>query len=220
VDPRSPAYFILLACLLSVAAAFPVQNASENNKASIWFEREFNSYFNSSADDGRPPSIMGVSINPSSVRIGSPRSEINAYVHDDGGIDMVYADIGSRMNLMLDLDQNGRYTGYCGSNLAPGRYSVTIVAIDKAGNAAKDESATFAISDPYDLNGNGIEDSLEDQGNKAQKVIVLHEGNISDKALASNEFRILPVSALTVPSDNLEKIAAHKESRPFTRTRS
>ncbi len=207
MNPRHLAYFILLAALLSAASGFPAHNASENNKASIWFLKEYSSFFNSSADDGRPPSIMGVSISPSSLKMGSPRSEINAYVNDGGGVEMVYADIGSRMHLMLDLDRNGRYTGYCGSNLPPGTYNVTIIAIDKAGNAAKDESAKFTITNPSDLNANGIEDSLEDQGGKAQKVIVLHEGNMSDDALASSEFKILPVSALTVPSDSLERIA-------------
>lgn len=42
-----------------------------------------------------------------------PRSEINAFVHDSSGVEMVYADVGNRMNLMLDLDRDGRYTGYC-----------------------------------------------------------------------------------------------------------
>jgi len=207
VNSRSFAYFILLAALLSNAVAFPMQNALENNKASIWFEKEYNSYFKPNADDGMPPVIYGVSVSPSALKMGAPRSEINAFVHDSGSIDMVYADIGSRMNLMLDLDQDGRYTGYCGSNLAPGAYRVTIVAIDKSGNAAKDESATLTIRDPNDLNGNGIEDSLEKQGGKDLKVIVLHDGNLSNVASTEDRFHILPGSALTVSGDKLEKIA-------------
>jgi serine protease AprX len=208
VNSSSVVYFILLAGLLSCAAAFPMQNALENNKASIWFEREYESYFKPSADDGLPPVIYGVSVSPSSLKVGAPRSEINAFVHDAGSIDMVYADIGNRMNLMLDLNQDHRYTGYCGSNLPPGAYKVTIVAIDKAGNAAKDESATLTIRNPNDLNSNGIEDSLEKQGGKDLKVIVLHDGNLSNVAPAIDHFHILPGSALTVSGDKLEKIAS------------
>jgi serine protease AprX len=207
VNSRSFAYFILLAGLLSCAAAFPVQNALDNNKASIWFEKAYDSYFKPNADDGMPPVIYGVSVSPSALKMGAPRSEINAFVHDAGSIEMVYADIGSRMNLMLDLNQDGRYTGYCGSNLPSGAYKVTIVAIDKSGNAAKDESATLTIRDPNDLNSNGIEDSLEKQGAKDLKVIVLHDGNLSNVAPSEDRFHILPGSALTVSGDKLEKIA-------------
>ena len=184
-----------------------MQNALDNNKASIWFEKEYDSYFKPNADDGMPPVIYGVSVSPSALKIGAPRSEINAFVHDAGSIEMVYADIGNRMNLMLDLNQDGRYTGYCGSNLPPATYKVTIVAIDKSGNAAKDESATLTIRSPNDLNSNGIEDSLEKQGGKDLKVIVLHDENMSDVAPSEDRFHILPVSALTVSGDKLEKIA-------------
>lgn len=207
MNSSSFAYFILLAGLLSCAAAFPMQNGLDNNKASIWFEKEYNSYFKPNVDDGMPPVIYGVSISPSALKIGAPRSEINAFVHDAGSIEMVFADIGNRMNLMLDLNQDGRYTGYCGSNLPPGLYKVTIVAIDKSGNAAKDESATLTIRDPNDINSNGIEDSLEKQGGKEVKVIILHDGNLSDVASSEDRFHILPGSALTVSGDKLEKIA-------------
>jgi serine protease AprX len=207
VTSRSFAYFILSACLISCAAAFPMQSALDNNKASIWFMKEYESYFKPNADDGMPPVIYGVSISPPSLKVGAPRSEINAFVHDAGGIEMVYADIGNRMNLMLDLDRNGRYTGYCGSNLQPGKYGVSIVAIDKSGNAAKDESASLIIRDPNDLNSNGIEDSLEKQGGKDLKVIVLHDGNLSGVAPSEDRLHILPGSALTVSGDQLEKIA-------------
>ncbi|MDD4093010.1 MAG: S8 family peptidase [Methanothrix sp.] len=209
MNSRLSTYFILLAGLISYAAAFPVQNALDNNKASIWFEKEYNSYFKSNEDDSTPPVIYGVSVSPSSLKIGAPRSEINAFVHDTGIIEMVYADIGNRMNLMLDLNHDGRYTGYCGSNLAAATYNVTIVAIDKSGNAAKDESTTLTIRDPHDLNSNGIEDSLEKLGDQDLKVIVLHDGNLSGVAAScpSESFRVLPGSALTVSGDNLEKIA-------------
>lgn len=207
VNSSSFAYFFLLAGLLSCAAAFPLQSALDNNKASIWFEKEYDSYFKPIADDGMPPVIYGVSISPSALKMGDPRSEINAFVHDAGSIEMVYADIGNRMNLMLDLNQDGRYTGYCGSNLPPGTYKVTIVAIDKSGNASKDESGTLTIRSPNDLNSNGIEDCLEKQGEKDLKVIVLHEGNLSDVASSEDRLHILPGSALTVSGDKLENIA-------------
>ena len=208
MNSRPILHLILLAALLSLAAGFPAQDALQKNKASIWFEKEYRRYFNSSEYDSLPPTIMGVSISPSSLKTGSPRAEINAYVHDDTGIETVYAEVGNRMNLMLDLDRDGRFTGYCGSNLPPATYKVTIVAVDQAGKAAKDESKSLTIRDPYDLNGNGIEDSLEEQGDEEQRVIVLHEGNASGPDSASNEFRLLPVSALTVPSDKLENIAS------------
>ncbi len=207
MNSSSIVYFILLAGLLSCAAAFPMQNALDNNKASIWFEKEYESYFKPNEDDGMPPVIYGVSVSPSALKVGAPRSEINAFVHDAGSIDMVYADVGNRMNLMLDLNHDSRYTGYCGSNLLPGIHKVTIVAIDKAGNAAKDESATLTIRDPNDLNSNGIEDSLERQGGKDLKVIVLHDVNLSNLAPTEDRFHILPGSALTVSGDKLEKIA-------------
>lgn len=207
MNSRSFAYFILLAGLISCAACFPMQNASENNKASIWFAKQYNSYFNANADDGRPPVIYGVSVSPSVLKTGDPRCEINAFVHDGSGVEAVYAEVGNRMNLMLDLDRDGRYTGYCGSNLPPGKYSVTIVAKDKTGNASKDESATLTIRDPNDLNGNKIEDSLERQGSQNVRVIVLHEGNQSDHENASNQLHILPASTMTVSADRLENIA-------------
>jgi serine protease AprX len=125
---------------------------------------------------------------------------------------MVYADIGNRMNLMIDLDRDGTFTGYCGSNMPAGTYNVTIIAVDKFGNAAKDESKKITIRDPRDLNGNGIEDSLEEQKAKDLKVIVLHEddlkGNLTGVGSSlEKRFKVLPGSAMTVSSDNLEKIA-------------
>ena len=61
--------------------------------------------------------------------------------------------------------------------------------------------------DPNDLDSDGIEDSLEKQGGKDLKVIVLHDGNLSDVAPGEDRFHILPWSAVTVPGDKLEKIA-------------
>lgn len=205
-------YFILLLCLVSYATAFPVQNALENNKATAWFQKEYENYFRPSLDDGTPPVIYGVNVRPSSMKAGDPRGEINALVHDPSGLDMVYAEIGNRMNLMLDLDRDGTYTGYCGSNMPAGTYNVTIIAIDKFGNAARDESKKITVRDPRDLNGNGIEDSLEEQKSKDLKVIVIHKDDLKENltGVASSpgkRFKVLPGSAMTVSSDNLEQIA-------------
>ncbi len=204
-------HLILLAALISSAAALAPANPLDN-KATIWFQKEYNNYFKPNMNDSSPPVIYGVSVSPSALKIGDPRSEIDAFVYDSAGLEMVYADVASRMNLMLDLDQDHRFTGYCGSNLPPGTYKVTVIAIDKAGNAAKDESGKITIRDPYDLNGNGVEDSLEKQGTKDVRVIVLHDGNLSGSAPAKKEekFKILPGSAMTISGDSLEKLAKMK----------
>ena len=205
-------HLVLLLALVSYASAFPVQNALENNKATAWFQKEYDNYFRPNLDDSTPPVIYGVSVRPPVLKTGDPRSEIRARVHDPSGLGMVYAEIGNRMNLMLDLDRDGTYTGYCGSNLPAGTYNVTIIAIDRFGNAAKDESKKITIRDPRDLNGNGIEDSLEGQKARDLKVIVLHEeklkGNLTGiSTTREKSFNVLPGSAMTVPSDRLEEIA-------------
>lgn len=202
---------LLLACLIGSAVALPFEDLSQN-KATLWFQKEYGSYLKPKASDKTPPVIYGVSVSPSVLKSGDPRSEINAFVYDTNGIEMVYADIGNRMNLMLDLDQDQRFTGYCGSNLPPGTYNVTIVAIDKSGNAARDESRRITLRDPRDLDGDGIEDSLKGQGAKDQRVIVLHDGNLSNVPAARGEesFKILPVSAMTIPGDKLTNVAKIK----------
>jgi serine protease AprX len=116
---------------------------------------------------------------------------------------------------MLDLDLDRRFTGYCGSNLPAGTYRVTIVAIDKAGNAARDESGQITILDPKDLNGNRIEDSLEKQGSEEQKVIILHDGNVS--GLNADRFKILPGTAMKLPCDKLNEISKIKGVRGIYR---
>jgi serine protease AprX len=199
---------ILLAIFLS-SAAFASSGLPEN-KATRWFQQEFPSLMNPSQGDTTVPMIYGVSVSPAVLKCGDPRSEINAFIHDPAGIEMAYADIGNRMNLMLDLDLDNRFTGYCGSNLPAGTYKITIVAIDKAGNAARDESSQITILDPRDLNGNHIEDSLEkqSQGNEEQKVIILHDGNVS--GLAADRFKILPGTAMKLPGDKLSEISKIK----------
>ncbi len=194
---------IILACILSAAAL--AQSSLPDNKATRWFQQEFPSLINPSIGDKTPPMIYGVNVAPSVLKCGDPRSEISAFIHDPAGIEMAYADIGNRMNLMLDLDLDKRFTGYCGSNLPAGTYRVTIIAIDRAGNAARDESGQITILDPRDLNRNRIEDSLEKQGKEEQKVIVLHDGNVS--GLNADMFKILPGSAMKLSSDKLSEIS-------------
>lgn len=204
-------HFLLLACLISSAAAEPGMDLS-SNKATIWFQKEYGDYLKPKLADKTPPVIYGVSVSPSALKSGDPRSEIDAFVYDPDGIEMVYADIGNRMNLMLDLDLDHRYTGYCGSNLPPGTYKATIVAIDKSGNAAKDESKTITIRDPRDLDGDGIEDSLEKQGAKDLRVIVLHDGDLGrvPAARGQKSFKVLPGSSMTVSGDDLKNVAKIK----------
>ncbi len=199
---------ILLASLLS-SAAFASPGLPDN-KATRWFQQEFPSLMNPSIGDTTAPMIYGVSVAPAMLKCGDPRSEINAFIHDPAGIEMAYADIGNRMNLMLDLDLDKKFTGYCGSNLPAGTYKVTIVAIDKAGNAARDESGQITILDPRDLNGNRIEDSLEKQGKgkEEQKVIILHDGNVS--GLAADRFKILPGTAMKLSGDKLSEVSKIK----------
>jgi serine protease AprX len=197
---------ILLASILS-SAAFAASGLPEN-KATRWFQQELPSLISPSIGDSTAPRIYGIHVAPSVLKCGDPRSEINAFIYDPAGIEMAYADIGNRMNLMLDLDLDKRFTGYCGSNLPAGTYKVTIVAIDKAGNAARDESGQITILDPRDLNGNRIEDSLEKQGKEEQKVIILHDGNVS--GLAADRLKILPGSAMLLPCDKLSEISKIK----------
>ena len=211
MNSRAIPYLFLMACLVSFAVAASDISDISHNKASVWFAKEYSNYFKPAANDNTSPAIYGVSVSPSVLKVGDPRAEIDAFVHDDSGLEMVYADVGNRMNLMLDLDLDQRYTGYCGSNLQPGTYNVTVVAIDKSGNAARNELGRITILNPKDLNGNSIEDSLEKKGSGDQRVIVLHDGNASGLDTSRTQrFKILPASAMIIPGDQLEKVAAQK----------
>ena len=199
----SPAFIFLLAgCLASIAA--DPSSAQPLDRATSWFQKEYSTFFKSVENDQTAPIIHSVSVIPSVFKTGDPRSEIDALVMDPGGIEIVYAEVGNRMNLMLDLNRDNRYTGYCGSNLPPGTYRVTIVAIDKAGNAARDENKSIEILNPKDLNSNRIEDSLEKQKGKDFRVIVLHDRNLN---LTSDEFKILPGSPMTLSQEKLQEIS-------------
>ncbi len=208
LNSRSLLYFLILACIISSAAQATPGLQDNDNKATRWFQKELPALIKPGQGDTTPPAIYGVNIAPTVLKRGDPRSEINAFVYDPAGIEMVYADIGNRMNLMLDLDMDRRFTGYCGSNLPPGTYKVTIVAIDKAGNAARDSSGQITVLDPGDLNCNHIEDSLEKQDNAEEKVIVLHDGNLSGLGpISGDRFKILPGSAMKLPGNKLDEIS-------------
>ncbi|MDD1752126.1 MAG: S8 family serine peptidase [Methanotrichaceae archaeon] len=183
------------------------------NEATKWFFKEYGSYLKTNQDDKTIPTIYDVRVSPSILKSGEPRSEINAFVSDPGGIELVYAEIGNRMNLMLDLNRDNRYTGYCNSNLPPGKYRVSLVAIDKAGNAAQADDANLTILDPNDLNANGIEDSLEKLGSRDLKVIVLHDGNLGNLGkigIRQDSFKILPGYSMTLPGDKLSELSKLK----------
>jgi serine protease AprX len=215
--------FLLLVCLVSGAALL---SDGQEDKALQWFHSESGSLLRPSPNetqmptifgipvvpsnlfkplnDATPPTIFGASVVPSFLKIGDPSSEIDAGVYDQAGIKMVYAEVGNRMNLMMDLQRKNEFKGYCGSNLPPGTYKVTIVAIDKAGNAARSEAATnLTILDPNDLNGNHVDDSLENQKGKDLRVIVLHDGNLS----GADRLKIIPGSSMIVPGTKLAELA-------------
>lgn len=193
---------LLLMCIISGAVFNAV---SQEDKALRWFQSASEYLLKPNLNDTTPPSIFGVSVVPSSLRLGDPRAEIQANVYDPAGVKMVYAEVGNRMNLMLDLRRTNQYTGYCGSNLPAGTYKVSIVAVDKAGNAARDDGANLTILDPRDLDGDHIEDSLKKQGDKDLRVIVLHDGNLTGQK--ADRFKVLPGSSMTVPKGMLNELA-------------
>jgi subtilisin family serine protease len=195
---------ILLVFLISGAALHNVDG--QEDRALQWFNSEYSNFFKPNLNDTTPPTITLVTITPSFLKVGDPSAEITANAYDPAGIKMVYALVGTRMNLMLDLKRTNQYTGYCRSNLPPGSYRVTIVAIDRAGNAARAEAAAnLTILDPRDLNGNHIEDSLENQMGKDLRVIVLNDANLSIPG--GNRFKILPASSATVRGSKLDELA-------------
>ena len=198
--------------LISILSSAEQPGVMPEDKAIRWFQSEYDNYFKTTQGDDTPPVIYDVSVTPSALKQGELPSEINAFVYDPSGIRLVYAEVGNRMNLMLDLNKDNIFTGYCNSNLPPGTYKVTIVAIDKAGNAARIEAPSLKIIDPNDLNGNGIEDSLERQKDKDLRVIVLHDGNLSSFGPASKQdgLKILPGSSMTLPGDKLAELSKIK----------
>jgi hypothetical protein len=194
--------FLILVCLISCAS---LQVDCQQDKALQWFHSEYVHFFEPCLNDTTSPTILGVTVNPSFLKVGDPRADIQANVYDPAGVKTVYAEVGNRMNLMLDLRRSNQYTGYCGSNLPPGTYRVSIVAIDSAGNAAQSEAVTnLTILDPRDLNDDHIEDSLKKQLDKDLRVIVLQDDNLSIHG--ADRFKILPASSMIVPGSKLDEL--------------
>jgi len=184
----------------------------DENKASRWFQSEVSPMFKGGSGDKSSPVIYGGSISTPAMRCGDPRSEINAYVFDPSEVRTVYAIVGRRINLMLDLDKDNRYTGYCGSNLPAGIYPVVIIAVDKDGNTARKAIGNITIQDPNDVDGDHVEDTLDRVTSEDQKVIVLHDGNLTSETGASS-FRVLSGSSLTVPGNKISELAKTKGVR-------
>jgi hypothetical protein len=197
--------FLLMVCLISSAAP---QVDDQEDRALQWFHSEYGYFFRPSLTDTTPPSISRVAVAPFNLKVGDPRAEIRADIYDPVGIKIAYAEVGDRINLMLDVMRTNHYIGYCGSNMASGTYKVTIVAIDKDGNAARYEATNLTILDPRDLNGNHIEDSLEKQMDKELRVIVLHDSDL--KVPGEDRFKIIPGSSMIVPGSKLDELAHFK----------
>jgi hypothetical protein len=197
--------FLLLMCLISGATP---QFDGQEDRALQWFHSEYGYLFRPNLTDTTPPSISKVAVAPLNLKIGDPRAEIRADIYDPVGIEIAYAEVGDRMNLMLDVTRTNHYIGYCGSNMPSGTYKITIVAIDRSGNAARYEAANLTMFDPRDLNGNHIEDSLEKQLDKNLRVIVLHDDNFS--VHGADRFKILPGSSMIVPGSKLDELAHFK----------
>lgn len=203
--------FTFFSAVLALALLFSMVVAPDpyiSDKATRWFQKEFKSLIEHDYDDVTPPVISNPRIFPYQIKRGDPRVEISAHVYDKSGISSVHAQIGKRQALMLDLDGDGRYIGYCGSNLAPGDYDINIIAVDKAGNIATAPYRHLRVLDPADLNANRIEDSLESLGPEETRVIVLHEDNVTGsmgKGLRSID--ILKGSAMIVPGNKIPELS-------------
>jgi hypothetical protein len=170
--------FSIIFLMTCISHAEPSIVSHPSDDALRWFNSEYSTFFSPGGSDDAGPVIYGTSVTPSALLRGEPRVEINAFVYDRSGVALVYAEVGNRMNLMLDLDRDNRYTGYSGSNLPTGSYRVSIVAVDKAGNPSREEASNLTILDPEDLNCNHIEDSLEKTSAQEDlRVIVLHDSN-------------------------------------------
>lgn len=214
----SPIFFLALVAIVWTASSGAAISISLNEQpqevSPRWFLQRMDSVLNPADTDIEPPAIFNAHIAPMIMKRGDPRAEINAWVRDDVAIETVYAEVGGRYIPLIDLTQSGRYEGHCSSNLPPGDHRITIVAVDRAGNAAVRSDLVLRVLDPLDLNSNRIEDCLEKLEDQDLRVIVLHEENVSLKSgklrvqeKVDEEFRILPGASMVVPRDELENLA-------------
>lgn len=199
----------LVAVSLSYALASDYTDLLTSDRAMRWLRAELPSFIPPGAEDNNSPNILTPRVFPTQMKRGDPGAEITATVTDPSGVSTVYAEVGGRIMLMLDLDGNGRYTGFCGSNVPPGDYNVTVVAVDRAGNAATAPAQVLRVLDPGDLNANRIEDSLEDLGSEDERVIVLHDGNLTGSVAGSvqRDLGILPASSMVVPGNRITELS-------------
>lgn len=201
----------IFSAALAAAILFSIVFAEDpfiSDRAARWFQKEFRALVERDHSDTTPPVITNPRIFPYQLKRGDPRAEISANVYDKSGISSVYAEVGRKQVLMFDLDGDGRYIGYCGSNLAPGDYDINIVAVDRAGNAAVSRCRSLKVLDPLDLNANRIEDSLESLGDEEARVIVLHDDNVT--ASAGEKLRNLDIlrgSAMLVAGNKIPELA-------------
>ena len=213
---KSPLFFLVLLAVAGIAfsgAAISISLKAPQEPSPRWFLQRIDAAINP-GDDQEPPVIFNAHISPMIIKRGDPKVRIIAWVKDDVSVDTVYAEVGGRQTPLIDLSRNGRYEGQCSSNLPPGYHSVTIVAVDRAGNAAVYDDLVLRVLDPLDLNGNRIEDSLEEMGDEDLRVIVLTEENVSlkrddisfrDKVEA--EFSVLSGTSMVVRGSELEALA-------------
>jgi len=212
----SPPFFVALVAIVVTASSGAAISVSLNEQplevSPRWFLQRMNATLNPD-DDIEPPVIFNAHVAPMITKRGDPKVEISAWVRDDIMVDTVYAEVGGRYVPLIDLARTGRYEGHCSSNLPPGDHGITIVAVDRAGNAAVSSDLILKVLDPLDLNSNRIEDSLEECKDRELKVIVLHEENVSLKRgkrgvqEEDEEFRVLPGTSMVVPKDELESLA-------------
>ena len=208
-------FFITLLAIAAVAfsgAAITISLKTPQDPSPRWFLQRIDAAINP-GNDLEPPVIFNAHVSPMIIKRGDPKVRITAWVKDDVSVDTVYAEVGGRQTPLIDLSRNGKYVGQCSSNLPAGYHRITIVAVDRAGNAAVCDDLVLRVLDPLDLNGNRIEDSLEDLEDQDLRVIVLTEEDFSlrgEDSLADkvgDEFKVLAGASMVVRGSDLETIA-------------
>ena len=212
---QSLLFFLALVAIVLTASSGEAISISVKPPQEVtprWFLQRFDAVINSD-EDTEPPVILYAHVLPEIVERGDPDVEISAWVNDDVAVDAVYAEVGGLFIPMIDLGRTGRYEGRCGSNLPFGDHRITIIAVDRAGNAARSDDLVLRIQDPLDLNSNRIEDSLERLEDEELRVIVKFEDDVSIEAepavqeRAAEEFSVLPGASMVVPKEELESLA-------------
>ncbi|NYT01556.1 MAG: S8 family peptidase [Methanosarcinales archaeon] len=83
--------------------------------------------------------------------------------------------------------------------------------MDRSGNVARKTAGGIMVLDPWDLNANGIEDSLEKLGAEETRVIVLHDNNatIGLNALGSDQrpLSLMTGSSMVIQGDKIADLS-------------